>query len=67
MEGIMHPKTKFEKLVSTVFEKSLPTIAFYTWRNYMKIARRDGWNLSDQLYLQFFRDPQSNYHAYAQQ
>ena len=67
MDAIVMPKNKFESIVSNIFERSLPTLTYFTWRAQMIQAREDGWTIQEKFFNHFFRQKNIYYHAYSQQ
>ena len=54
------PQTKFEKLISNLAERCLPTLTYFTWRDQMINAREEGWTIQEKFFNIY-------YHAYSQQ
>ena len=67
MDMIIFPKNGFEKIVSKVFEKLLPSITYFTWREAVADARKSGYTIQEKFFHHFFRQKNIYFHAYAQQ
>ena len=67
MDAILMPQTKFEKLISNLAERCLPTLTYFTWRDQMINAREEGWTIQEKFFNHFFRQKNIYYHAYSQQ
>jgi len=63
---IIYPKNKFEKALSYVFERSMPTLQYFIWNPMTYYARKMGWTEQEKLYHQFWRGSNMIYHSYAQ-
>jgi len=67
MDAIIMPQNKFESIVSNIFERSLPTLTYFTWRVQMLQTREQGFTVQEKFFNHFFKQKNIYFHAYSQQ